>query len=513
MISFRTRLFVTAGLIVTAVIATVMFIGWSRVLAFEAERLEQRLCMEARRIATEPTHGEDVSHLANDVIAKLHLASHDQLILRFEARTKGESFQSVNGHTETAFDTAQWRAEKNTVAPNASVNPKQLPPIRPDEDVQPPIGGTPSPRGEGAPRGDRPPLQERLPARDRLNASDACEFASFEAQSKTWRAVRFNVPAGRSVLAVDLVATQADVQSALKQALEMVIPLAIVLTALGAWLLSALTMRPVNRLSDAMKQVTPNALDRRLSSDGEDREFKVLIDAYNTMLSRLEASFQQASRFSADAAHELKTPLTILQGRIEQALTKADHPAMQSELIELLDEVGRLSTITRKLLLLSQADAGWLALYRVPIDLSSMLDEIAADAQMLLTDQTLDCKVERPMTVLGDAVLLRQLFNNLISNAVRYCRPGGSIELRACMQPAGVEVAFLNASNTISNEHRARFFDRFYRGDAAHNRSVDGYGLGLSLSREIARAHGGDLVLMATEPDWVELRLTLPAAG
>jgi two-component system, OmpR family, heavy metal sensor histidine kinase CusS len=112
--------------------------------------------------------------------------------------------------------------------------------------------------------------------------------------------------------------------------------------------------------------------------------------------------------------------------------------------------------------------------------------------------------------VQGDVVLLRQLLNNLISNAARYCRSGGWIELRARTLPAGVEVEFFNASNTISEEDRARFFDRFYRGDAAHNRSVDGYGLGLSLAREIARAHGGDLFLVPTELDCVKVRLTLP---
>jgi two-component system, OmpR family, heavy metal sensor histidine kinase CusS len=270
-------------------------------------------------------------------------------------------------------------------------------------------------------------------------------------------------------------------------------------------------MRPVNRLRDAMKDVTQKALNRRLPTQGEDREFKVLIDAYNTMLVRLETSFQQASRFSADASHELKTPLTILQGRLEQALQKADQPAVQTELSELLDEVGRLSTITRKLLLLSQADAGWLTLQRTTIDLSGLLDDMAADAQMLLTDQTFVCDIDRHLSMQGDAVLLRQLFNNLISNAVRYCRPGGEIKLSAHKLQTSLEVVFSNATKAITAADRTRFFDRFYRGDAAHNRQVDGHGLGLSLAREITRAHGGDLVLLDTSLEIVTLRLTLPS--
>ena len=290
----------------------------------------------------------------------------------------------------------------------------------------------------------------------------------------------------------------------------MVIPLALIFTALGAWLLSVLTMRPVNRLRTAMQVVTQQALDQRLSSYGEDYEFEILISAYNTMLSRLEISFQQASRFSADAAHELKTPLTILQGRIEQSLNQTHGSMTQQELSGLLDEVGRLSDITRKLLLLSQVDAGYLALQHTRIDLSETLGDMAADMQMLLTDQTLQCAIAPELTIQADALLLRQLLNNLVSNAVRYCRADGWITLSARAMPSGVEVVISNATQVIASEERARFFDRFYRGDASHNRRTDGNGLGLSIAREIARAHGGDLVLMASAADEVDLQLTLP---
>jgi two-component system, OmpR family, heavy metal sensor histidine kinase CusS len=503
MISFRTRLFVISGLIVTAVLTAVMLVGWTRVLAFEAQRLEQRLCMEAKRIATQPFQSEDRMRLALDVASKLHLASPDQLILQFEARTEGENFQSRGGRSELAFDNARWRVAEVVTAFDVIDSQRERSPPRPDQNLQPSSADRPL-RNEPPP--PPPPIQA-----NQSYAPVGCFFASFDAQGKQWRAARFETTAGRSVVAADLIASRADVQSALKQALEMVVPLALVFTALGAWLLSSLTMRPVNRLRDAMKDVTQKALNRRLPWRGEDREFKVLIDAYNTMLSRLETSFQQASRFSADAAHELKTPLTILQGRIEHALSKSQDPSLQNELTELLDEVGRLSVITRKLLLLSQADAGWLTIQRTPLDLSATLDELAADMHMLLSDQTLACAIDRNLTIQGDAVLLLQLFNNLISNAVRYCSQGGQIMLSARMLTTGVEVIFSNPTPIIQLQDRARFFDRFYRGDASHNRRVEGNGLGLSLAREIARAHGGDLTLLDSALDEVVLQLTLPS--
>ncbi len=463
MISFRTRLFVIAGLIVTAVITLVMVVGWTRVLAFEAERLEKRLCMEAKRVATQPFNSLDSERLVADILSKLHLTLPEQIMVQFEPSAASE--------------------------PLRSLEPQAQPGNRP------------------------PPPNDRPPRADRPDASASCTVTRFKMGETQWLGAQFTVTTGRSMVAADLVATRADVQSALKQALEMVVPLALLLTAMGAWLLSALTMRPVNRLRNAMQVVTQKALDQRMPSQGEDREFKVLIDAYNTMLSRLEISFQQASRFSADAAHELKTPLTILQGRIEQSLNKPHTPAVQIELTDMLDEVGRLSSITRKLLLLSHADSGWLDLQRTHVDLSGTLDEMMADAHMLLSDQTFDTLIDRRLSVQGDAMLLQQLFNNLISNAVRYCSPRGWIKLQACAQSGGIEIEFSNSSRTIALDDRAKFFDRFYRGDAAHNRRIEGNGLGLSLAREIAKAHGGDLVLMTTPLDIVTLRLTLPSAN
>jgi signal transduction histidine kinase len=207
----------------------------------------------------------------------------------------------------------------------------------------------------------------------------------------------------------------------------------------------------------------------------------------------------------------LKTPLTILQGRIEQAVGRSENRAIQADLADMLEEVGRLSAITRKLLLLSQADAGRLALHEAPVDLTELLSAVASDAQMLAADQKVRCDVEPGMVLKGDAVLLRQLLNNLVSNAVRYCPSGGWIEITGRRVGTGFEVVFANASPVISGEDRARLFDRFYRRDPARGRQSEGSGLGLGIAREIALAHGGSLTLEPSEPDVVRLRLVLPA--
>ena len=482
-ISFRARLFVTAALIVAAALAAVLVVGWTSLLGFEVARLDSRLCTEARRLAQEPLHGADIGRLEADLMGKLRLTSNEQLLLRYESAGGAGNFQSARFGGGLDVDAMQWQ-----------------PVARPDGDD----------RRKG-PRKDAGPPEPKHPPSPERRSAGSCALASFTASDTQWRAALFSVPTGRSFLAVDLAATEAELRGAVGDALTIVIPLALLLTALGAWLLSSLTMRPVNRLREAMAGVTQKALDQRLPTAGEDREFRELIDAYNTMLARLEASFRQASRFSADAAHELRTPLTILQGRIEQALARTEHGDIHDELADMLEEVERLAAVTRKLLLLSQADAGRLALHPAPVDLTEMLDGLMTDAQMLVADQKVTSRIERGLVVPGDAVLLRQLLNNLVSNAVRYCRPAGWIEIAARRSPAGVEVVFANASAPIGAEDRQRFFDRFYRRDPAHNRAIEGSGLGLSLAREIARAHGGELTLEPGPAEEVKLRLSLPS--
>ena len=487
-ISFRTRLFAVAALIVGAVLAAVMSFGWASVMKTEVDRLGDRLCMEARRIASQPLHGDDLSRLAADVALKLRLGSVEQLMLRFDPADGGAAFQSAGWRSAPRPDDMGWVAAARQEQRGPPPGRAQEPPPGSSTEGRPPRGG-PQPAWPGA-----------------------CALASFTSAGSTWRAARFDQASGRSVVAADLASVKAELQSAVTRALTIVVPLALLLTAMGAWLLASLSLRPVNRLRDAMKKVTQQVLDQRLPSAGEDREFRDLIGDYNTMLARLEASFRQASRFSADAAHELKTPLTILQGRIEQAINRSDHRAIQAELTDMLDEVGRLATITRKLLLLSQADAGWLALNLAPVDLTELLDELMADAQMLVTDQTLSVNIERGLLARGDAQLLRQLFNNLLSNAVRYCRAGAWIDVRGRTLPGGIEVVFSNQTPSIPAEDRARFFERFFRGDPAHHRPIgasDGSGLGLSLAREIARAHSGELTLQTSPLNEVRLRLWL----
>jgi heavy metal sensor kinase len=299
--------------------------------------------------------------------------------------------------------------------------------------------------------------------------------------------------------------------AAIRRIYLVTIPGALLLIAGGAWVLSGQALKPIQHLHKKINQVTAQGLDHRVASRGVDQEFEGLIQSFNAMLARLERSFHQATRFSGDAAHELKTPLAILQGELEQAIQRAETgSAMQQTLNHLLEEVGRLSGIVRKLLLLSLADAGKMTLKRDPVNLSELLREQLEDVPLLAPKLQVNSTIEAPLMVKADRDLITQVIQNLLSNAIKYNQPQGWIRLQAHRQPQRVILTVANASRTLTVDERTHLFDRFYRGDAAHSRQTDGLGLGLSLSREIARAHGGDLFLDHSPDGQIQFSLWLP---
>ena len=452
-------------MIVALVLASVALFSGSRVLAFETQRLDERLCDEARRLAG-PVPANDLDHLGADMVAKLRLASRDQLLLAVDTSGGAQRLRSAHWPESLDIDRLAWTQD---VVATLAQRPADTPVRSP------------------------------------------CALASFDFTGSQWRAALAGTASERGFVAADLASIRADLLGVWRQVASIALPLALLLTALAAWLLSGLALRPVVRLRDAMKAVDEKALDQRVPAAQEDREFKELITSYNKMLDRLEGSFHQASRFSADAAHELKTPLTILQGQLERAVQRTDGQALQLTLIEMLDEVGRLSSISRKLLLLSQADAGRLALHRRPVNLSEALNERIAEALTFGLDLTLSAEVADGLIVLADPQLLDQLLNNLTGNALKYTPTGGWIRWRAWATRSGIVLELANFAPGLTPKDRSRFFERFFRGDAARSRQVDGHGLGLSLSRMIARAHGGDLTLEPCAEDALLLRLWLPA--
>jgi len=362
------------------------------------------------------------------------------------------------------------------------------------------------------------PIEPKQAARPRLdyavppNRLPPPQFMTQQTSTQTWRVGSMSFPSTRIAIAVSL-KTIDDEMLAIRNIFLISIFIVLLLITGGAWWLSGNALRLIGQLTEAIKQVTVKGLDRRVPIGETDIEFVELIEVFNQMLESLERSFKQASRFSGDAAHELKTPLAILQGELERTLQSAEPSSqMQQSLSSLLDEVRRLSGIVRKLLLLSLADAGRMNLHRVEVNLSEILAQVEEDIELLAPHLKVQTEVDAQLHVLGDRDLLTQVVQNLVSNAIKYNLSNGWIHIYARQQGANVLITIANSSKNILSGDQERIFERFYRGDPARTRSkeVEGTGLGLSLSREIARAHGGDLILDLTPSKQIAFTLTLP---
>lgn len=325
-----------------------------------------------------------------------------------------------------------------------------------------------------------------------------------------WRIGLARTPNFSVAVAVNSRVIEADMKG-IRNAFLIAMPLSLGLIGLGGWVFSGRALRPLNKLNAAIRRVTAEGLNQRISAKDEDNEFVELIEVYNRMLERLERSFKQAHRFSADAAHELRTPLAILQGQLERAISHVeDGSPIQAELTGVLDEVRRLSTISRKLLLLSQADAGRLSVHRTPFDLSSTLGNLVEDTRMLAPHLQVSGEIHSGLSIAADGSLLLQVLHNLISNAIKYNIDQGWISITTFLRPQWIDVQVANSSPGIPAADRGKLFERFFRADPAHGRNIEGVGLGLSVSREIARAHGGDITFSIGKDNSVQFVLSLP---
>jgi signal transduction histidine kinase len=294
-----------------------------------------------------------------------------------------------------------------------------------------------------------------------------------------------------------------------------VAPFALIAAGLGAWWLARQALAPVRDIASAAELVTAERLTQRLSVPPVRDEISRLAAVLNAMFDRLDMSFRQAMRFSADASHELKTPLTILRSGIEDLLRSPDLTAAdQSAVAELLEQTRRLSAISESLLLLSRADAGRLYLDLHPADVSEVVAECAEDAAIMAGPRAITIETQLPATKVVarmDRGRFTQILLNLFDNAVKYNHEGGRIRVQVAEKGNAVCIAVANTGIGIAPEHGTHLFERFYRADP--HAETEGHGLGLTLARELARAHGGDLLLVSASGEWTEFRFSVPTVS
>jgi signal transduction histidine kinase len=273
------------------------------------------------------------------------------------------------------------------------------------------------------------------------------------------------------------------------------------------------TLAPVVEITATAERLNARQLTERLPSPNGPEEISRLSAVLNALLDRLADGLDQARRFTGDAAHELRTPLSILQAGLEELLARDDlAPEVRDELDSLIDDHRRLATICERLLLLSRSDAGQLRLELQPLDLVEIADAAIEDARTLAEPRRITVEAEFPASApcQGEPVYLTQVLLNLLANAVKYNRDRGRVRVELRAEDSRWAIIIGNTGPGIAPAETAHVFRRFYRTPSA--RAGGGNGLGLSLSRELARAHGGELTLLKSENDWTEFLLILPRA-
>jgi heavy metal sensor kinase len=273
-----------------------------------------------------------------------------------------------------------------------------------------------------------------------------------------------------------------------------VLPLALLFAGGGGWLLAQRALRPVDRMTDAARRISAEHLDERLDTTGSGDELDRLAATLNEMLGRLDAAFRQVRQFSADASHELQTPLTILKGELEVALRVPRSPdEYQRVLASALEESERIARLVEGLLLLSRADAGVLRMDRQPVDLAELVAEVGESAWVLAEAQgvALEFKSVAPVTIDGDRAHLRRLLLNLVDNGIKYTPAGGRVALSLQCDGEWAALRVADTGTGLAPEEQERIFQRFYRTPEAVAQGKEGSGLGLCIARSIAEAHGG----------------------
>jgi two-component system OmpR family sensor kinase len=307
-------------------------------------------------------------------------------------------------------------------------------------------------------------------------------------------------PGGLSRIASGAIATRAStVPREYLLDSSLIVPLIIGAAGLGAFVFLGRTQRQLAEITTEVAAITDGrSLHRRLALSEETTDFADLVTTLNAMIGRLETSFGALRRFTADASHELKTPLAVLRADVERAMhDNSTQTERMVALEEALQEVRRMTDLVESLLTLARADEGRFDIYREPIELQPLVQEVYETALILGEAQgvTVNLPFTTDVVVLADRTRLRQLFLNLVTNAIKYTPSGGKVELGLGRHPDTVTFAVRDTGIGISAADFPHIFERFWRADRVRSRMSErgGFGLGLAISQWIAQAHGGTL--------------------
>ncbi len=271
------------------------------------------------------------------------------------------------------------------------------------------------------------------------------------------------------------------------------LPIILVFGTLGGWVLARRSLSPIGYIAVKAQSITSQNLSERLTVRGTGDEMDNLIRTINAMIARLESSFKRMAEFTADASHELKTPLCAMRGEAEVLLLKERKAEEYQEgLAHFIEQFDHLNQMINDLILLSKLDTTEVALKMAPLRLDLLIKDLCNFFQVLAEQKNIALEIGtlEEVTVIGDKIRLQQLFTNLIDNAIKYTTQG-AIRVTAKKNEDAVAVKIVDTGMGIPEEEREKIFKRFYRMDKSRSRETGGVGLGLSIAEWVVHAHHG----------------------
>jgi len=278
--------------------------------------------------------------------------------------------------------------------------------------------------------------------------------------------------------------------------------------------MSRRALRPVGLITESARSIGASNLSKRVEAPGTGDELQRLSETLNEMIGRLEASFKGMTQFTADASHELRTPVTLIRTAAELSLRQPQTECGYREALQLiLEESERTTSLIERLMILARNDSGSEVFLCDPVDLSSVVGAVVRQGKTLAQAKALTMSSdlpESPVEVMGDAAKLHQLFLTFVDNAVKYTPAGGTVKVRLGVHERWARVMVQDSGIGIPREDLPNIFDRFYRADKARTREQGGTGLGLAIAKTLVEAHNGQLVISSTPGNGTQVTLNLP---
>ena len=352
---------------------------------------------------------------------------------------------------------------------------------------------------------------------------DARPFRKIRLRDQTYRsfARTFTIAGAEcTLLVLQSLHRQEEFLRSVLSAFALAIPLSIVLASGGGYFLARRSLSPVVEMGTQAGRIGADNLHQRLQVANAQDELGHLAQTFNSLLDRLDQSFEQQRRFMADASHELRTPVAILCGEADVALSQPSRSPedYRASLDILRAEAKRLKHIVEDLFTLARADAGQYPLTLTDFYLDELVTECTRSVRTLAAARqiTLCCDTSKEMPIRADEALLRRMIVNLLDNAIKYTPPGGSVSVTWDVQDSQYRITVSDTGQGIPSELQSRIFERFFRVDKARSRSENdggGAGLGLSISRWIVQAHAGRLELTRSDTGGSTFTVFLPASA